>query len=484
MSVESILSEMAANAGLGARRKGAIYGDLVAGAAQVPAQILADRERLRVQRLQEARQAEQLGFQRHADARATSDQTLQEQAGQRELTKTQQAEQERQDRAAIMTAGLDTTGPTPAFKFEPAVAEAMKRGRTSIAKELIDAHETTAQKNAPKTQAELAADAANPHSPTQAQSSTALDLMRPPKEAPKPPDVGSFTDYVQRGAAALGKPTSQLTPKDIEQFRKAYQQADDRPRITVNTGPNAPPPPGDFAKTGEDFLATIPAQWRATVKKIAAYDEDPTKVASMRGGNREMLTQWVNQVNPAYKADEFTNRAPTRKAFTTGVQGQQINAINTAIGHIDQLTALADDLQNGGFVPANKAANVVKTMFGGASVTNFDTLKDALAGEVSSVLSKGGATVSGIAEAKEKIHGANSPAQLAGYVKTLIPVMGSKLASLDYQFHQAMGADDPFSALSPDVKRILTKHGFDPAHPTVQGDSGAIKVGGFTVVVK
>ncbi len=216
---------------------------------------------------------------------------------------------------------------------------------------------------------------------------------------------------------------------------------------------------GDFNKTGDDFLSTIPPQWRQTVKKIAQYDEDPTKVASMRGGMREQLTQWVNQVNPEYDAGLFTNRAPTRKAFTTGTQGQQINAINTAIGHIDMLTGLADKLGNGAFVPGNKYWNEIQTAFGADKVTNFDTLKDALAGEVASVLSKGGATVSGIADAQNKIKASNSPQQLKGYIETLIPVMGSKLDALDYQYHQAMGESDPFSALSPESKGILQKHG-------------------------
>jgi hypothetical protein len=224
---------------------------------------------------------------------------------------------------------------------------------------------------------------------------------------------------------------------------------------------------GDFDKTGEDFLKTIPAQWRTTVKKIANYDEDPSRVASMRGGNREQLMAWVNQVNPAYDASTFTNRAPTRKAFTTGTQGQQINAINTALGHISQITTLADQLENGGFTPANKAFNTISTLFGSAKVTNFDTLKDALAGEVSSVLAKGGATVSGIQEAKEKINASNSPTQLAGYVKTLIPVMGSKLAELNFQYHQAMGENDPFSALSPESRQTLTRLGFDPDKPQI-----------------
>lgn len=297
----------------------------------------------------------------------------------------------------------------------------------------------------PKTSAELAADAANPTSPTHEASAAALKLLKPAPAGPQ-----SVQEYEYAKANGFKGTYEQYQTEDAN--RK-------RPVVNISNQPAA----GDFDKTGEAFLATIPKEWRATVKKIAAYDEDPSKSVGLRSGMRDKVMQWVNQVNPAYKADEFSVRSPTRKAFTTGTQGQQINAINTAIGHIDQLTDVANDLQNGGFVPGNAAWNRVRSMFGAAEVTNFDTLKDALAGEVASVLSKGGATVSGIAEAKEKINAANSPQQLAGFVKTLIPVMGSKLTALDYQYHQAMGADDTYSALSPQSKMILAKHGFDPA---------------------
>jgi hypothetical protein len=175
------------------------------------------------------------------------------------------------------------------------------------------------------------------------------------------------------------------------------------------------------------------------VKKIANYELDPTKVTAMRGNRREEIMEWATQVNPEYDQANFAIRNPTRKAFTVGTQGQQINAINTALGHIHQLTTVSERLENGGFTPANEAWNSIRTVFGSDKVTNFDTLKDALSGEVASVLSKSGATVSGIAEAKEKIKAANSPTQLAGYVTTLIPVMGSKLAELNFQYHQAMG---------------------------------------------
>ncbi len=52
--------------------------------------------------------------------------------------------------------------------------------------------------NTRKTSAELAADAADPKSPTQAQSSTALDLLKPPKEE-RPLTYGPITPVVVNG---------------------------------------------------------------------------------------------------------------------------------------------------------------------------------------------------------------------------------------------------------------------------------------------
>jgi hypothetical protein len=230
-------------------------------------------------------------------------------------------------------------------------------------------------------------------------------------------------------------------------------------------------PPGDFAKTGEEFLATIPKEWRTTVQKIAAYDEDPAKVTTMRSGQREKVMQWVNQYNPEYKADQFAIRRPTRQAFTTGTQGQQINAMNTALGHLDQIGNVIDALNHGSFVPGNQAYDWLRTTFGSDAVTNFNNIKGAVAGELGKVL-KGVVTEGEIERMDKNIRTAGSPEQLRGAIKTNIPIMGSKLAALNYQYHQAMGPNDPFSALSPDSKRVLTKWGFNPEHPEVGGAGG------------
>ncbi len=51
-----------------------------------------------------------------------------------------------------------------------------------------------------------------------------------PTNPPQPPNVGSFEDYMVRYAQGKGIDPKNLTPADIEAGRKAYQQADDRPR--------------------------------------------------------------------------------------------------------------------------------------------------------------------------------------------------------------------------------------------------------------
>lgn len=218
---------------------------------------------------------------------------------------------------------------------------------------------------------------------------------------------------------------------------------------------------GNFALQGNDFLATIPVSWRNTVKKIASYEEDPTKSTSLRGTERSAVMRWVVQYNPDYKADEFANRAPTRIKFTTGVQGQQVAALNTAILHLDVLGPLIAKLDNGNSTDWNAFKNEWKKRFGSDAPTNFETLKDALAGEVAGVLSKGSATVSGIADEKAKMGTGNSFKQLSGYIHTLIPTMGSKAHVLDQQYHQAMGASDPWRAIFPEQRDVLKKYGYD-----------------------
>ncbi len=219
-----------------------------------------------------------------------------------------------------------------------------------------------------------------------------------------------------------------------------------------------------------------------TATAIANYQVPPPSPRSLATPAGQALMRQILAVNPGFDATEFPNRARTRVAFTTGIQGQQANAMNTAIGHLDQLGVAVDALGNGDFTPANAGYNYLRTVFGSDKVTNFESLKTVLSGELANVFKKSGATDIEIANIERTIQSKNSPAQLGGYIRTQIPVLGSKLSALNYQYHQAMGATDPFQVLSPDAKGVLAKYGFDPNNPKIL-PSGAPAPARSTVTV-
>lgn len=285
-------------------------------------------------------------------------------------------------------------------------------------------------------------------------------------KTPEGPKAGSFEDFLGRYEAERGQPKGTATTRQIAEARRMYEDAGRKPDKDTSI-------PGDWNAEGQQFLASVPAQWRKTVEKIAAYDEDPTKVASMRGGMRETLMQWVNQVNPSYDSTLFGVRAPMRKAFTSGPQSQAINSLNTAIGHLDQFVDVAKSLGNGSFRPTNDLTNWVKTNFGDSAPTDFEGIKGIMSGELASAFKKSGATDQEIQKVEHAISSSASPQQLRDYATRIaIPALGSKISSYNAQYQQVMGTNDSYKVLSPDSTAILQKYGYNPDHPTMGGAAG------------
>lgn len=174
----------------------------------------------------------------------------------------------------------------------------------------------------------------------------------------------------------------------------------------------------------------------------------------------------VLEANPEYDALQFPTRSKMRQAFTSGAQSQTINALNTAIGHLDQFTNVVQALENGNFRPGNAAYNWMRATFGDSAPTNFAGIKTIMAGELASAFKKSGATDQEIAAVQRAISSRNSTKQLMDYVQTIaLPALGSKVVSFDQQYRQVMGPGDPFKILLPESEAILKKHGVDPSHP-------------------
>lgn len=182
------------------------------------------------------------------------------------------------------------------------------------------------------TRATLAVAAANPDPAISAPAKAALAAMKTDATI----HVGSFEDYVARYAAAKGKTADSLTTADIEDARKRYQQADDRPRITVNTG-NA-----------------------SDVKEVVAGMKDGTLPPQLPGrASKEysaiMAEAHRQHYNLAEAASDWT---ATQKHLATlnGAQQTRLRqAIGTATDSLDVIQSLADKWKGGRFPVLNKA---------------------------------------------------------------------------------------------------------------------------------
>lgn len=133
MSVASILAQMAENAGRAQRERGALIGGTISDAAQVPAQIMADRQKAALLARQQAAQDAQLRFAGNADARAGSDQRMQEEALQRE--------QEKQNvlKAGIAAGFGQSTDPKD-FNLQAAAKAVTDAGHPELVTTIADVH--------------------------------------------------------------------------------------------------------------------------------------------------------------------------------------------------------------------------------------------------------------------------------------------------------------------------------------------------------
>jgi hypothetical protein len=229
--------------------------------------------------------------------------------------------------------------------------------------------------------------------------------------------------------------------------------------------------------TGDSYLATLPPGMAAQVKAISEGR------ATMPAMSRNLLSGQIRNAVFQYDPDYSDQRAQIRKAFTTGADGRNIGALNTATVHLDQLSQAADALKNGSFQPGNSAYNYFSSMLGAPAPTNFSSLKAAVSGELASAL-KGNATDAEIATMNKNISDAQSPDQLHGAVDTNLHILAAKLGTYQQRYAQQIPGDKVWSPVLPSAKAVYQQHGIDVsgAPSTKTGSTSGFKAGDTRVV--
>lgn len=251
----------------------------------------------------------------------------------------------------------------------------------------------------------------------------------------------------QQEAQRIGLETQRV---GLERQRLAQGEAGVNPALAANVPDVAP------GQKNEDFLKTLSPPIASQVKALADGRMAFPSGFALRSPYWQNLLQAVAKYDPSFDAVNYNARAKTRADFTSGKAAQQVNAINTVIGHLSNLSDAAEALHNSDIPTFNQLANLVSRATGSPKVTNFDTIKKAVSDEVTRVWRQSGGSERDIEAAQKNLDASGSPAQLRGAIATYADLLQSKLGSLNEQYRQGMGTDK-VDMVTPAAAQTLQK---------------------------
>jgi hypothetical protein len=203
---------------------------------------------------------------------------------------------------------------------------------------------------------------------------------------------------------------------------------------------------------GKEQVAAVEGKNRQLLQ-VGNFGQAGDPMVDMVGQNRVDLATALQRVPPAQKESflsQLSQKYPDfnqgtfgvekkeTTAFTSGTQGQQLGAIETARNHMQTFKQTADALDNDNLLLANKIGNAIGMQFGSDKTTNFQIARSAFAGEVGKAFAGANVGVSDRQDLLDKINSASSPAQLKGYADTADDLLAGKQKSLKDSYDKGM----------------------------------------------
>lgn len=201
------------------------------------------------------------------------------------------------------------------------------------------------------------------------------------------------------------------------------------------------------------------------IQQIANYKGNLNNFTTRAGAgmNRSMALGLATLLNPNFSQADYNSRQTLQTSFTSGKYSQNVNALNTAVGHITDILQNTKGLGNGSFVPANMAKNAMASMFGSGAVGKANLNIQAATAELATVFKGSGATDQEIKNLGS-LSSDSSPDQVKAYIETATQLMGSRLNALNDTYTSGMGQppDSPFlSSTSQAALMGLQKQGLN-----------------------
>lgn len=239
----------------------------------------------------------------------------------------------------------------------------------------------------------------------------------------------------------------------------------------VNMTANGNPDPTSQSQ----FLASVTDPGlRTTIAGLANYTINPSSIATKqyKGSgqlDRQQVLSLVQQYDPTYNEAQWASRQSLLTNFESGQYSQNINSLNTAVGHLADIPKTFGTLGNTSIPALNYVKNGVGGIFGFGAPQGAGLNINAATGELASTFKGGGATDSEIGNLGTL--GTNSsPSQVKNYVQTAVNLLGSRLSALQATYTSGMGKPPASSFISPaNMTQLSTlkNNGYDVNIPGV-----------------
>jgi hypothetical protein len=274
----------------------------------------------------------------------------------------------------------------------------------------------------------------------------------------------NFTPVGKTGASKVLKDGDTLVDSNGNVLSGTTPAAGSNPATptSANSAPPAAPTAADPNLHGDAFLKTLdPAQ--ATQVKLFAEGKLPqvSGFALSKPYWQNMLSNAV-QYDPTFDAVNPGARAKVRNDFTSGKDAQNINALNTAIGHVGDLQTAADALNNGNIRLFNAIGNKYNVYTGADQVTNYNNVLGKVSEELTKAYRGSGGNESDIQREIANLPASSSPDQFKGGLTTIATLLKSKIDALNDQYQRGMGtAANDKSFYTPTAVKTLKGLGVD-----------------------
>lgn len=242
--------------------------------------------------------------------------------------------------------------------------------------------------------------------------------------------------------------------------------------------------------TQQTNFANIPDDLKTSVQELVNGDillSDLVKSRGIQGTQQiQKLLNYAQSVDPGYSVNTEKQRFAFKQKWVNDTVSGSVGsrtAINTALGHLADLSEASKALPGGILKKMNSVKNVLSKEFGDPAVTNFRIVLDALGSELARIYKGGVPDASEITGWQESLAGSFSKSQLSGAFNTASLLLSSKLTALRYTYKSNMGKEYDQTLVDPDKRQALISAGINPnaiiSENLPKAVAGTIPAGGF-----